>query len=78
MFLFLCLRLIFNLQYVRILGPSQLNKELKLGDLENIFWSLQTAVATNDDNPIDHFREFLMPGEIPDENDVYSCMVKEQ
>lgn len=62
------------MQYIRILGSTELHKPLKLTDLENIFWSLQTAIATNDNNPLDKLREYLIE-DIPEGNNIYSNMV---
>lgn len=37
-----------------------LTKQLKLSDLEAIFWSIQTAIATDNDNPVEKLKQYIL------------------
>lgn len=56
------------------MSPLDLKKQVKLCDLENIFWSIQTAVATSDENPVENFKEYIV-GNDTAESEVYTQMV---
>lgn len=45
-----------------------------MSDLENIFWSIQTAVTTSDENPINKIKEYIIDEDI-EETGTYSQMV---
>ncbi|RZB40636.1 peroxisomal biogenesis factor 3, partial [Asbolus verrucosus] len=60
----------------KVLEPVNLTKQLKLSDLEAIFWSIQTAIATDNDNPIEKLRQYIVP-EVPTSNGVYEKIVKD-
>ncbi|XP_017778001.1 PREDICTED: peroxisomal biogenesis factor 3 [Nicrophorus vespilloides] len=47
-------------EYIKILGPMELKKQLKLKDFENIFWAIQTAIATHAKNPINHLNYLVV------------------
>lgn len=48
---------------------------MKLNDVDNIFFSLQMAVTTSPDNPLNKLREFII-GDVPEGGrDIYSNMV---
>lgn len=47
---------------------------MKLADLENIFYSIQTAITTNEENPINKIKEYIIDEEI-EEPGTYSQMV---
>lgn len=53
------------LQCKAVLEPIDLSKELRLSDLETIFWSIQTSIAQDTaSNPVDNLRDYILP-EIP-------------
>ncbi|EFA00035.1 peroxisomal biogenesis factor 3 [Tribolium castaneum] len=60
----------------KVLEPVNLTKQLKLSDLEALFWSIQTAVATHNDNPVENLRQYVLP-ELPVSDGIYEKMVKE-
>lgn len=55
----------------------ELNKQLKLSDLEGIFWTIQTSIAAHEQNPIDKLLEYIIPGEIPRASDLYSNLISD-
>lgn len=63
-------------QLLEIIGPVPLKKQLKLTDLENIFWALQTSIATSNNSPIERLREFILIDGVSEGDDIYSIMVK--
>jgi peroxin-3 len=58
----------------KVLEPVNLTKQLKLSDLEAIFWSIQTAIATDSDNPVEKLQEYIFP-EIPETKGIYDRVV---
>lgn len=40
---------------MKIIGDIELKRPIMLKDLENVFWAIQSAVITNEQNPIDEF-----------------------
>lgn len=52
----------------------ELKKPISLKDLENTFWALQTAISTNESNPINNLSNFVITDESA-ENGIYSEMV---
>lgn len=62
-------------EVTKILENVDLKKQLKLSDLEAIFWSIQTAVCTNNDNPIDKLRQNVILEEINNSKDLYNNIV---
>jgi hypothetical protein len=42
--------------------------------LEAIFWSIQTAIATDSDNPVEKLQEYILP-EIPETKGIYDRVV---
>ncbi|KAJ8964101.1 hypothetical protein NQ314_005126 [Rhamnusium bicolor] len=51
-----------------------LKKQLKLSDVEAIYWSIQTALATNNENPIDQFRSYIFYEDVPNSSDIYNIL----
>lgn len=51
-----------------------LKKQIGLSDLENTFWSIQTAVTISDKNPLNHLSTFVIIEE-PAENGLCAEMV---
>ncbi|CAH1981339.1 unnamed protein product [Acanthoscelides obtectus] len=43
-----------------LLQGVELTKRLKLSDLEAIFWSLQTSLASHDESPIEKFKSYII------------------
>ena len=65
-------KLISNLQCRKVLNSVNLTKQLKLSDLEAIFWSIQTAVATDNDNPVENLRHYILPDvDVPNSEGIY-------
>nr|CAH7761828.1 unnamed protein product [Callosobruchus chinensis] len=44
----------------KLLQGIELTKRLKLSDLEAIFWSLQTSLASHDESPIENFKNYII------------------
>jgi hypothetical protein len=63
-----------SFQCRKVLEPVNLTKQLKLSDLEAIFWSIQTAIATDSDNPVEKLQEYIFP-EIPETKGIYDRVV---
>lgn len=61
-------------QCIRIVGPMELTKQLKLNDLEYIFWSIQTALAVSEKNPIESLKDYAVSDEKQD-SDIFIQMV---
>lgn len=53
----------------------RLNKRVNLYDVEQIFWSVQVKLCESELDPIKDFKQYIIPGDIPTSNDVYSSMV---
>lgn len=51
-----------------------LTKQLKLSDMEALFWSIQTGVATDSDNPVENLRQYVLP-ELPTSDGIYEKIV---
>jgi peroxin-3 len=60
----------------KVLEPVNLTKQLKLSNLEAIFWSIQTAIATDSDNPVEKLQEYIFP-EIPETKGIYDRVLKD-
>uniref|UniRef100_A0A6M2DN79 Peroxisomal biogenesis factor 3 n=1 Tax=Xenopsylla cheopis TaxID=163159 RepID=A0A6M2DN79_XENCH len=59
-----------------ILKNISLTKKLSLSDIEQIFWSIQAAVAKDSRNPLNHINKFVLP--TTDTNSaLFSTMVAE-
>lgn len=52
-----------------------LKKQLTLSDLEAIYWSLQTAVATNNENPVDKFKSYILHDDLINSSEIYNSIV---
>ncbi|KAJ8910851.1 hypothetical protein NQ315_015587 [Exocentrus adspersus] len=66
---------IMDTEVKKIIETLDLKKQLKLNDLEAIFWSLQTAIATNDNNPIDKFKSYILNDDLTISNDVFGSVL---
>lgn len=53
-----------------------MTKQLKLGDIENIYWSVQVGLSSNTEGPIEQFRKYILTDDIiSDSSDVYNSIV---
>lgn len=59
----------------KLLENLDLKKQMKLSDLEAIFWSLQCSIDASDNNPVSQLRKYIFPEDSPAGQDVYSLMV---
>lgn len=59
----------------KLLQNVDLKKQMKLSDLEAIFWSLQSSIDASDNNPVSQLRKYIFPDDCPAGQDVYSSMV---
>lgn len=52
-----------------------LQRQLKIDDLEKIFWAAQMAVRESNDDPIKNFKNFVIPDNMLSGRDVFNKMV---
>jgi len=64
-------------EYKKILQVIPLKRQMKIDELEKIFWAIQTAIRESDADPIDRFRHYVASENATDEKDIYSCMVQD-
>jgi len=64
-------------EYSKILEILPLKRQLKIDDLEKIFWAIQMAIRENELDPIKNFKQLVIADNTPNEKDVYSCMVQD-
>lgn len=50
-----------------VLGDFDLQRELSLADVEQIFWSIQRAVNSDETDPSGNMAKFILPAALPDE-----------
>lgn len=58
------------------MGVLPLKRHLKISDMENIFWTIQTAIRESKEDPIKHLKQYVNLDNITIDKDIYSCMVK--
>ncbi|CAG9834668.1 unnamed protein product [Diabrotica balteata] len=62
----------------KYVGNMELTKQLKLGDIENLNWSVQVALSSQKDGPIESFRSFIFSSEETSGNSiVYDNMLRD-
>ncbi|KAG5897336.1 hypothetical protein JTB14_030222 [Gonioctena quinquepunctata] len=54
----------------------ELSKQLKLSDIEAIYWSIQTSLATHNESPVENFRSFIIL-EVTTGSSVYDNMIRD-
>lgn len=64
-----------NLKVDKLLHNVDLKKQMKLSDLEAIFWSLQSSIDASDNNPVNQLRKYIVPEDCLLGQDVYSSLV---
>lgn len=52
-----------------------LGKQLRLSDIEAIYWAIQTSLASHKQSPVEQICAYMLPEEIDSSNDVYSNLV---
>lgn len=57
------------------MSDMKLNKRLSLYDVEQIFWNLEVKLCENNLDPIKHVKEYVIPEEISNRNNIYNNMV---
>lgn len=67
----------YNFQYTKILGPLPLKRHLKIADIENIFWAVQSAIKDSGCDPINNFTDYILSEELNDEQDIFNNMVSQ-
>ncbi|XP_060519436.1 peroxisomal biogenesis factor 3 [Cylas formicarius] len=61
----------------KILERVDLKKQMKLSDLEAIFWSLQSSLASHKESPIEQIRPYVINDELSSNTDVYHNMLRD-
>ncbi|KAJ8969661.1 hypothetical protein NQ317_004891 [Molorchus minor] len=61
----------------KTMEPIDLKKQMKLSDIEALYWAIQSALATNNENPVDQFRKYIFHDHIPDENNIYNDILRD-
>ncbi|GJQ79702.1 hypothetical protein Trydic_g5849 [Trypoxylus dichotomus] len=64
-------------EFMKILNPIKLTKQLKLKDLDSIFWSFQTSLTTSNDNPIEHFKDYVVMQDLENGNELFRNMMND-
>ncbi|KAF5279436.1 hypothetical protein FQA39_LY05546 [Lamprigera yunnana] len=67
----------FNEEISKIMGIIPLNRQLKIDELEKIFWTIQAAVKEHSEDPINNVRQYLILETKNDSNGIYNNMVQE-
>lgn len=68
---------VIDFEVDKLLQNVDLKKQMKLSDLETIFWSLQSGLDASNDNPVNHLREYILESDPPSSDDVYSNMLRD-
>ncbi|XP_018564710.1 peroxisomal biogenesis factor 3 [Anoplophora glabripennis] len=68
---------VMEIEVKKIMDGVNLKKQLKLSDLEAIYWSLQTAVATNNENPIDKFKSYILHENLNNSNEMFNNILRD-
>ncbi|XP_022915893.1 peroxisomal biogenesis factor 3 [Onthophagus taurus] len=74
---------IIEKELIKILRPISLSRQLKLNDIENIFYALQTSMVTSNNNPILNFKEHLITtgnktnNNTPNGNEFFNTMIQD-
>ncbi|CAG9761655.1 unnamed protein product [Ceutorhynchus assimilis] len=61
----------------KLLKNIDLKKQMKLSDLEAIFWSLQSSLDARQDNPISQLRKYIFETDPPSSPDIYTSMLRD-
>nr|CAI5867811.1 unnamed protein product [Callosobruchus analis] len=61
----------------KLLQGIELTKRLKLSDLEAIFWSLQTSLASHDQSPIENFKNYIIINDVESTNGTHEKLLLE-
>lgn len=52
-----------------------LGKQLKLSDIEAIFWAIQTSLASHKESPIEQISMYILPDGVANTNGMYFNLV---
>ncbi|CAG9855735.1 unnamed protein product [Phyllotreta striolata] len=62
----------------KYVGILDLTKQLKLSDIESIYWSVQVSLASNKDGPIEQLRKYILTDDdLPNSSDIYDSMIND-
>lgn len=53
-----------------------LGKQLKLSDIEAIFWAIQTSLASHKESPVEQLSTYILPNGLDDSNDICINLVR--
>lgn len=70
------IEVVCDFKFTKLLTPIKLGKQLKLKDLDSIFWAFQTALATSTDNPVEHFKDYVVSNDMENGNELFRNMVR--
>ncbi|XP_050301606.1 peroxisomal biogenesis factor 3 [Anthonomus grandis grandis] len=68
---------IMEVQVKKLLKNIDLKKEMKLSDLEAIFWSLQSSLDASKEDPVSHLKSYILERDPPEGEDVYNSMLRD-
>ncbi|KAF5287299.1 hypothetical protein FQR65_LT02172 [Abscondita terminalis] len=68
---------LFENEISKIVGVIPLKRQLKVDELENIFWTIQTAVRESVDDPVNNLRQFFVSESRNDTKGIYNNMIQE-
>lgn len=66
---------VIEVEVKKLLQNIDLKKQMKLSDLEAIFWSLQSSLDNSSENPVNDLRKYIFEHDPPASDDVYNSMV---
>ncbi|KAK4872362.1 hypothetical protein RN001_014391 [Aquatica leii] len=68
---------LFEDEVTKIVGIIPLKRQLKIDELENIFWTIQSAIRENADDPLNNLRQYFTSDGKNDTNGIYNSMIQE-
>ncbi|XP_066152420.1 peroxisomal biogenesis factor 3 [Euwallacea fornicatus] len=64
-------------EVVKLLQNVDFKKQMKISDLEAIFWSLQSSLGAGDGNPVNELKNYIFLDDPPSGDDVYNNMLRD-
>ncbi|CAH1179420.1 unnamed protein product [Phaedon cochleariae] len=68
---------IATIEMTKCVENLELSKQLKLSDIEAIYWSIQTALATHVDSPVENFKDYILPDNSASSSSIYDQLLRD-
>lgn len=68
---------IMETEVKKCVGVVDLGKQMKLSDIEAVFWAIQTSMASHKLSPVEQIGTFILPDSLEDSNDIYSNLLRD-